>query len=138
MDGRYPITLAALYVLCGCATTPVPTSQAPGVPRERVLRADLLQYRSGYGQVIVKRDEGIQMSACHIHVLVNGAKVAELAAGEKLVIYLPVGDQMLGATTVDLCFTGTVEARASVSAAAPAVYRVGFTRRALQLQPTAF
>lgn len=131
--------IAALSLLAGCATTPVPTGQAPSVPRSRVLAPDLLQYRPDYGQVVVKRDEGFSASACNTRILANGVPLAEISTGEKVVFYLPPGDQMIGAIAAGICAGGLIEAKVGVSTQRAAIYRVGYgSNGEFQLQPTAF
>jgi hypothetical protein len=49
---------AATLCLVGCATTPVMTTEAKPVPRERVVAPDYLVPRAGSCLVIVKRDAG--------------------------------------------------------------------------------
>lgn len=132
-------TLMLVSLLVGCATIPVPTAQAPSVPASRVLSPAFLQHRPGYGQVIVKRDEGFSASACNTRIFANGVPVADISTGEKVVFYLPPGDQMIAAMSAGICIGGLIEARAAVSAERAAIYRVGYgSSGEFQLQPTAF
>lgn len=136
---RAASVLASALLVAGCATTPIPTGQAPSVPRSRVLAPDYLQPRAGYGRVIVKRDEGFSASACNTRILANGAPIAEISTGEKVVFYLPPGDQMIAAIAAGICAGGLTEAKVSVSPKRTATYRVGYgSNGEFQLQPTAF
>lgn len=139
MNTRELLATALLMSLLGCATTPVPTRSARDVPRTRVLNAAFLERKEGLGQVVVKRDEGLSASACNSRVFVNGTPVAEIAPGEKVIFYLPEGEQMLAAMATGICIGGLVEAKASVSRSRPAVFRISYgSSGEFSIQPTAF
>lgn len=128
-----------LASLLGCATTPVSTSSARDVPSTRVLTPAFLERKDGLGQVVVKRDEGLSASACNSRVFANGTPVAEIAPGEKVIFYLPEGEQMLGAMATGICIGGLVEAKASVSRLRPSVFRISYgSSGEFSIQPTAF
>lgn len=139
MLGR-EILLAVLSVsMLGCATTPVPTASAPNVSPARILNASFLESRAGYGQVIVKRDDGFLASACNTRVFANATPIAEIAPGEKVVFYLPEGEQMVAAIAAGICAGGLVEAKVSVSRTRTAVFRVSYgSNGEFSIQPTAF
>ena len=139
MNARELLTIVLLLSVIGCATTPVPTSAARDVPRARVLNVALLERKEALGQVVVKRDEGFSASACNSRVFANGAPVAEIAPGEKVIFYLPEGEQMLAAVATGICAGGLVEAKASVSRSRPAVFRISYgSSGEFSIQPTAF
>jgi hypothetical protein len=99
----------------------------------------MLEPATGYGQVIVKRDEGFGASACSSRVFANGSPVADIRPGEKVVFYLPEGSQMLAARANGVCIGGLVEAQAQVSIHRPAVYRISYgSSGEFSIQPTAF
>jgi len=106
MNIRELLATILLVSLVGCATTPVSTSGARDVPSTRVLNSDLLKRKEGFGQVVVKRDEGLSASACNSRVFANGIPVAEIAPGEKVIFYLPEGEQMLAAIATGICIEG--------------------------------
>jgi hypothetical protein len=104
-----------------------------------VLNAALLEKKEGFGQVIVKRDEGLSASACDTRVFANGTPVAEISPGEKVVFYLPEGEHMLAAMATGICIGGLVETKASVSRSRPAVFRISYgSSGKFSIQPTAF
>lgn len=139
MTTRILIAIVAAGIASGCATTPVPTATAQSVPRARVLAPDYLVSRPGYGTVIVKRDEGFSASACNTRIFANGRPIAEISTGEKVVFYLPPGDQMIGAIATGICAGGLIEAKVSVSAGRTVTYRVSYgSSGEFSLQPTAF
>lgn len=140
MTARSLLATALLVSLFGCATTPIPTSSAQNVPAERVLNASLLKPKDGYGQVIVKRDEGAQYGLCNSRVFANGMPVAEISTGEKVTFYLPEGENIIGAmAAASLCGGGLVETKVLVVRSHPVTFRIGFgTNGDFFIQPTAF
>lgn len=129
----------ALIALGACATTPIPTGSAVHVPRDRILSLRMLEPAPGFGQVIVKRDDGFGASACSSRVFANGSAVADIRPGEKVVFYLPEGSQMLAARANGICTGGLVEAQAQISIHRPAVYRISYgSSGEFSIQPTAF
>jgi hypothetical protein len=134
------ITLGVVaLIVTGCATTPVSTASAQEVPRSQVLNTSFLDQREGFGQVIVKRDQGFSGSACRSRVFANGTAVAEIGTGEKITFFLPEGDQMLGAIAAGICGGGLVEAKVSVSHLRSAVFRISYGSSGdFSIQPTAF
>ena len=132
------LTMGVLF-LGGCATTPVPTSEARPVPLERIQNPTLVKKQQGYGEVTIKRDEGISGSACNTQIFVDGKPVADIAPGEKVVLYLPEGDHMLAAIARGICGGGLVEAKVSASEKRSPVYRVSYgSSGEFSLQLTAF
>ena len=139
MKIRELLATTLLVSLVGCATTPISTSSARDVPSTRVLNSALLERKEGFGQVVVKRDEGLSASACNSRVFANGTPVAEIAPGEKVIFYLPEGEQMLAAKATGICIGGLVETKASVSRSRPAVFRISYgSSGEFSIQPTAF
>lgn len=139
MNIRELLATTLLVSLVGCATTPISTSSARDVPSPRVLNPALLERKEGFGQVVVKRDEGLSASACNSRIFANGTPVAEIAPGEKVMFYLPEGEQMLAAMATGICIGGLVETKASVSRSRPAVFRVSYgSSGEFSIQPTAF
>lgn len=139
MIARTLLVAVSLLGVLGCATTPVSTTAARDVPMTRVLSSTLLERKEGLGQVIVKRDEGLSASACNSRIYANGAPVAEIAPGEKVVFYLPEGEQMLAAMATGICIGGLVETRASVNRSRPTIFRISYgSSGEFSIQPTAF
>lgn len=134
------LLVAALLVsLNGCATTPVPTTNAREVPEARVLNAALREPKAGFGQVVVKRDEGLSGAACNSRVFADGSPLAEIAPGEKVTFYLPEGEHMVAAIATGICTGGLVEAKALVSRSRSAIFRISYGSSGdFSIQPTAF
>ncbi|MBF8793490.1 hypothetical protein IRZ70_11810 [Pseudomonas monteilii] len=84
-----------LAVLAGCATSPVPLSQAVQAPAERV--TEYQQPVKNGGAIIVTRDSGYQGSGCFATVFLNGNPAARLSPKETATFNVPAGEWMLGA-----------------------------------------
>lgn len=89
------IGAVAVAVLAGCATSPVPLSEAEQAPNSRVTG---YQARvSEGGQIIVTRDSGFPGGGCYATVFINGEPVARLNPKEKAYFNVPAGEWMVGA-----------------------------------------
>ncbi|WP_449440953.1 hypothetical protein [Pseudomonas migulae] len=92
---RILIGAVALVMLAGCATSPVPSSQAVKAPPDR-----LLAHQSelpGAGRITVIRDSGMLGSGCYATVFINGERAAKLDPKEKATFILPPGEWVVGA-----------------------------------------
>lgn len=142
LNGKLVIVALTVFVagaFSGCASQPVSTSAALPVPHERVLNADFVQQVPNTGEVIVKRDEGFTGSACAKRVFADAKPVADLRTGEKVTIYLPEGDHIIGAMSNSPCGGGLIETKVSVKAAGSYTYRIGTqSNMGDGIYPTAF
>lgn len=133
------ICLMSVMTGSACATTPTSTAGAEEVSGQHVLKPTILIRGPGSGEVVVKRDSGLNTSTCRSRVFVNGEPVADIAPGEKATIYLPIGAQLLAAKPNGICAGELVEAQATVSEEKTATFRVSYgTWGDFTLQPTAF
>lgn len=132
--------VCAAFVVAGCATSPVPMSEAVDVPAERIIDASTMRPQSGAGVLVVKRDLGLTGGGCKIRVFVDARPIADLATGEKIELYLPVGERIVSVTPQSaLCSSALVESAVSVSSDQKKALRIGFDASMdLVLQPTAF
>lgn len=133
-------TPVVLAVLSGCATQPIPTSEAALVPDSRIHDRALLQPLPGTGSITVKRDSGFLGSGCNTSVYANGALIAQLAPSEKITFHMPEGKHVLSAWPNNPCGGGLTEVEASVNANKPLTYRIGSANNGggATLYPTAF
>lgn len=133
------VALAFLLFASGCATTPIPSEQATFVPTNQIIDARYLQEHEGTGEVIVKRDSGIFGSACFSKVYVDAIFVAHVNPAEKVVLFLPEGDHLVGAEPNSICGGGLTEAKATVVKGKRLVFRIGYGSNGdYRIQPTAF
>ena len=83
-----------LFLLSGCATTPIPISAAKQAPGDRVLAFNT--YSSDKTSTLtVIRDEGSLGSGCYLALYINKVLAARLGAGEFARFYLEPGEVLL-------------------------------------------
>ena len=121
--GTWMLLALAAFVLCACATAPISASDAAPVPAERVVafqdnQADMVAVR-------ITRDAGFMGSACSYRVTVNGTVAAYIRQAEKLTLYLPAGDVILGTEPTGICGGGLVETSAILQPGRPLFFRIG-------------
>lgn len=115
------------FILTGCASTPVSTSEAIQIPDSRVLdggRQYLLPTKNS-GIFIVKRDSGIMGAACSTKIYLNGKSIADLDTSEKVVLNLPVGEYIVSAEPNGVCGGGLTEVKFNVKDNSQSVFRYG-------------
>lgn len=117
----------AVTLLAGCATSPVPSSQAKQAPASQ-LSAYQSKPSGAYGTLQVIRDSGHTGSLCSMAVFIDGKQVAKLDAGQKASFYLPPESVLVGAayTGSGVCSMGAdrVEREAIMKDGAVKKYRV--------------
>lgn len=132
------LAAAGVALLSGCATSPVPSSQADPVPAGRLLAFQTAP-ASPYGTLIVTRDSGFTGSACNTTLYIDGKKSAEIASGESAKFYLEPGERIVGVNSTTLCGGGLKERSFVLSAGAIKKYRISIdTSMSMDLSPTAF
>ena len=133
-------TALLTLALTACATQPVSIYQASAVPSSRILAPQLLSQAQCTGSLIIKRDIGFMGSACTIRVFVNAVPVADLAPSEKVEIFLPLGEHVVGATPTEVfCGGGTSEAAVVIRPESQRILRIASGQSGdIHLQPSAF
>src|SRR4029450_525893 len=126
--------------LTACATQPVSIYQASAVPSSRILAPQLLSQAQYTGSLIIKRDTGFMGSACTIRVYVDTVPVADLGPSEKIELFLPFGEHVVGATPTDaFCGGGTSEAAVVIRPESQRILRIASGQSGdIHLQPSAF
>ena len=121
-------TLLALagLLMSGCATSAISTSEAQPVPADRMLSAEYSVNRPDRCLVIVKRDTGSAGSECTSRLLVDGKPVADLATGEKVTLYLPLGEHIIGADPNGECHGGLSTTSVTALRGQPATLRIQY------------
>lgn len=98
--------------LVACGTKSVPASRAKAAPPERAV-AFQTKPAGASSTLVVVRDGGFRGGRCYYNVLIDGATVARLDAGEKSVLFVPPGEILLGAVResggTDQCTPGQGE-----------------------------
>jgi hypothetical protein len=136
---RFFVVFLAL-LLTACATQPISIYQASAVPTSRVLAPQLLSQAQYTGSLIIKRDTGFMGSACTIRIFVDRVPVADLAPSEKIEIFVPLGEHIVGATPTEfLCGGGTAEAAVVIRPESQKILRIASGQSGdIYLQPSAF
>lgn len=126
--------------IVACATQPVSIHQASAVPPARILAPQWLSQAQYTGSLIIKRDTGFMGSACTIRVFIDAVPVADLAPSEKVELFVPFGEHVVGATSNGvLCGGGTSEAAVVVRPESQKILRIASGQSGdIHLQPSAF
>lgn len=134
----WPVILA--LSLGACATQPVSIHQARAVPPARILAPQWLSQSQYTASLIIKRDTGFMGSACTVRVFVDAQPVADLAPAEKIELFIPFGEHVVGATSTGvLCGGGTSEATVVVRPESQKILRIASGQSGdIHLQPSAF
>jgi hypothetical protein len=139
---RFFTVIVALF-LAACATSPVSIHQASLVPSSRMLAPQLVSQVQAQaqptGSLIVKRDSGLMGSACTIRVFVDAVPVADLAPSEKVELFVPSGEHIVGVTSNGICGGGVAEAAVVIFPERQKILRIASGQSGdIYLQPTAF
>jgi hypothetical protein len=135
----FTVILSLFFV--ACATQPVAIYQSPVVPSTRVLAPYLVSQTQAQptGSLIVKRDSGLMGSACTIRVFVDAVPVADLAPSEKVELFVPSGEHIVGVTSNGICGGGIAEAAVVIFPERQKILRIASGQSGdIYLQPTAF
>ena len=131
--------------LVGCATHPVPSSEALPVPTDRVFAFQTPTDRPS-GTLVVVRDRGFIAGGCPMAFFVDGTLAAHLRTGESTTLIVPAGAHILGAgpAGAGMCSwanTETYRREASqlVTEGTTTKIRLAITQNGIiQVTPTAF
>lgn len=125
--------------LVACATQPVSIHRASAVPSSRILAPQWLSQTQYTGSLVIKRDAGFMGSACTIRVFVDAVPVADLAPSEKVELFVPLGEHIVGATSNGICGGGTSEEAVVVRPESQKILRIASGQSGdIYLQPSAF
>ena len=132
-------SLVAILSLTACATTPISVEQASTVPASRILATQMLAPAPHTASLVIKRDSGFMGSACTMRIFVDGVPVADLDTAEKVEVFVPLGEHIVGVTSNGICGGGTAEAAVVVAPERQKILRIASGQSGdIYLQPTAF
>ena len=136
-------TVIIALSLMACATSPVSVHQASLVPSSRMLAPQLVSQVQAQsqptGSLVVKRDSGLMGSACTIRVFVDAVPVADLAPSEKVELFVPSGEHIVGVTSNGVCGGGVAVAAVVIFPERQKILRIASGQSGdIYLQPTAF
>ena len=103
------------FVACGCATTPVSSQTAERVPVERVFDQARTNPSAGTHELIVTRDRGMMGVVCATEVYADGNRIANIRTGERVSIYLAVGEHIVGVKPSGACGGGTAQVEVRIT-----------------------
>lgn len=90
----WAVTAVTVATTVGCATSPIPPSQATAVPRDRLIgfqdRGD-----GKTARLIVTRDTGAMGVGCYLGFWIDGELAARFAAGETAKFDVPSGERLV-------------------------------------------
>ena len=136
---RSILSVTFIVTLFGCATQPISDAEAKPVPISRILNSKFLTPLSNSGQVTIKRDSGTSGMACSTRIFLDGEPLVDIRTGEKIVIYLPAGEYIVGANPNGICGGGLTEVKATVKAGSKLAFRWGTSGQGSgSIYPTAF
>jgi hypothetical protein len=126
--------------LTACATQPVSIHQAAAVPISRILAPQWLSQARYTGSLIIKRDTDFMGSACTIRVFVDTLPVADLAPSEKVELFVPLGEHVIGASSTGMfCGGGTSETAVVIRPESQKILRIASGQSGdIHIQPSAF
>ena len=122
---RYAGIAALATLAMGCATQPVPSSEAKPVPKDRVHAPDFLQAGPGRAFLVVTRDKGLKASLCGMGVYIDGTLVATLRPSEQIRLFVNEGEHLVGVDSkTTACFTGPHQLTVNVTQTQPLLLRI--------------
>lgn len=95
MKNKY-ITLALLFLISGCATTPMPLEDAKQIPAERVLAFQTSDDMKTATLTVI-RDKGFVGSGCYTALWINQILAARLGTKEVAKFFVEPGELLLRA-----------------------------------------
>jgi type IV pilus biogenesis protein CpaD/CtpE len=132
-------TVFLALLLAACATTPTALQQASNVASSRILAAQWVSQAPYTGSLVIKRDSGFMGSACTIRVFVDAVPVADLAPAEKVEIFVPMGEHIVGVTSNGICGGGVAETAVVIGLERQKILRIASGQSGdIYLQPSAF
>lgn len=123
--------------LSGCATSPMPVSEAKPVPSDEIYGFKSPASKDS-GSLTVFRDDGFVGSGCDIILYIDGQRAAKIGPGQKVSFNLPAGDVNLGTGLAEsgLCSGAAIKTVASnIKSGREAIYRINGDMQGFYLGP---
>lgn len=129
---RLFVGAVAVALLAGCATSPVPSSEADQVPLSRLFAFQAPT--QGDSTLIVTRDKGFVGGGCNTTVSIDGRRAAEIGSGETAKFRVAPGEHIVSASS---CGSGLKERETSVKAGSTKKFRISIdSAMSMDLSPT--
>lgn len=123
--------------LSGCATAPMPVSEAKPVPSDEIYGFKSPASKDS-GGLTVFRDDGFVGSGCDIMLYIDGQRAAKIGPGEKASFNLPTGAVNLGTGLAEsgLCSGAAIKTvAADIKPGKEAIYRINGDMQGFYLGP---
>jgi len=129
----------AIVLLTSCATSPVKVGQSRAVPPDRLLAGfhRFAQSSPERAKLVVIRDAGLLGAGARAKLLVDGTPVAILWPGERVEVFVPAGDHILGVVPQPQLLGALIETSSSTSAGRTYHFRISISETSFTIQPTA-
>jgi hypothetical protein len=130
-------TGALLLALGGCATSPLPVSEARPVPADKMY-AFKSQGTKAPGRLTIVRDDGFVGAGCDAMFYIDGQRAAKIGPGQKASFVLPAGEVNLGAGLAEsgLCSGAAIKTVAArIKPGKEVIYRINWDTQAFYLGP---
>lgn len=128
-----------LLALGGCATSPIPVSEARPVPADKMY-ALKDQGTKDSGRLTVVREDGFFGSGCDVVFYIDGQRAAKIGPGQKASFVLPAGEVNLGTGLAEsgLCTGVAIKTVASnIKSGKEVIYRISWDTQGFYLGPYA-
>lgn len=126
-----------LLALGGCATSPIPVSEARPVPADKMY-ALKDQGTKDSGRLTVVREDGFFGSGCDVVFYIDGQRAAKIGPGQKASFVLPAGKVNLGAGLAESGLCAGVAIKTVVANIKPrkeVIYRINWDTQDFSLGP---
>lgn len=126
------LLVISLSLVGGCATSPVPSSEADPVPSSRLFAFQAPA--PGDSTLVVTRDKGFVGSGCNTTVSIDGRRAAEVGSGETAKFRVAPGEHIVSASS---CGSGLKERETNVKAGSTKKFRISIdSAMSMDLSPT--
>jgi hypothetical protein len=126
------ILVMSLSLVAGCATSPIPSSEADPVPPSRLFAFQNLS--QGDSALIVTRDKGFVGGGCNTTVNIDGRLAAEIGSGETAKFRVAPGEHIVSASS---CGSGLKERGTNIKAGSTKKFRISIdSSMSMDLSPT--
>ncbi|EIL88253.1 hypothetical protein UU9_13226 [Rhodanobacter fulvus Jip2] len=132
------ILLVLLAGLAGCATTPVPVSNADIVPKSR-LETGYAQFKAqtpGFIKVTFVRDAGFNGAGRSVVLAIDGTNIAQIRTSESVVIYLAPGSHIFAVAPTPQAGDALVERSFIIGTEDPRFFRISLGSGGFVVQPS--
>ena len=122
------IAASALIALGGCASVPVPYSEAKPTPNNKQIL--FAEATPSTVPVTLIRDRQFVGSICATKIMVDEKVAAYVGVAERVTLNIPVGEVILGAEPAGICNGGLAEHEVNLTPGKPLYFRISISQNA--------